>query len=65
MVVVPNESCLQIHPLRSSQETTILTSITPENEDVPINNYPIHSAALENAGLVSPDHQYPTYSSRI
>jgi hypothetical protein len=40
---------------------TVLTSITPENENVPINElYPVHTAALENAGLVPPNHQYPT-----
>ena len=39
----------------------ILTSITPENEGVPINEpHPVHTAALENAGLVPPDHQHPT-----
>ena len=43
---------------------TILTSITPENENVPINElYPVHTAALENAGLVPPNHQYPTLRS--
>ena len=44
---------------------TILTSPTPENEDLPINEiYPLHTAALERAELPVPK-QYPTLKESL
>ena len=59
-------ACTKAIPAGVLRRLAILTSPTPETENMPLNQlYPKHTAALQKSKLISPDFEFPTLQEAL